>query len=269
MTPSEAVALLTEAGIDNPRYDAHEIFMRIGGFNRFELLSNPDTQNEDVISGITRRAKREPLQYIIGEVGFFRETYKVTPDCLIPRSDTEILVEYAVEHIPKGENFIDLCTGSGCIAISTLKNTENTTAVALDISDGALALAKENAERNGVASRLTLLHRDVLTSEEDGEFYAVLSNPPYVKEEAYLALEPEIFFEPKNAFTADNSGLAFYERITSVYKSKLKSGGFIAFEIGFDEAEQIKQIAEQNGMTAQIIFDYSKNPRVAILKKTR
>ena len=121
MKLSDAVKILTEAGVENPRHDAREIFMRIGGIPLSSLIAK-DTEASlpEVNDAISRRAKREPLQYIIGEVDFYREKYKVTKDCLIPREDTEILVDFAVKNIPEGKRFLDLCTGSGCIAVSTV-----------------------------------------------------------------------------------------------------------------------------------------------------
>ena len=147
MTLKSAIELLKQAKIDSPEYDARELFKL---FIPLPTLSS-ECDDPRLISMLERRADREPLQYIIGEVGFYREVYRVTPDCLIPRSDTEILVDYAVKNIPRGESFLDLCTGSGCVAISTLCNTRDTRAVAVDISDGALKVAKENAEKNCVS----------------------------------------------------------------------------------------------------------------------
>ena len=163
MKLSDAVKLLRNAGIDSASYDAREIFLHIGGFSRNELLfSDPESFDEKLIFAVNRRQKREPLQYIIGEVGFYKETYKVSKDCLIPREDTEILVDYAVKNLPSGAHFLDICTGSGCIAISTLKNTKNTTATAIDISSAALEIAKKNANLNGISERISFVESDVL-----------------------------------------------------------------------------------------------------------
>ena len=268
MKLNEAIRLLQDAGIDEPVYDAKEIFRRVGGLSPADLISREaSTDSDAVISAIERRAKREPLQYIIGEVGFYREVYEVTAACLIPRSDTEILVDYAVKNIPRGARFIDLCTGSGCVAISTLKNTESTTAVALDLSKEALAVARKNAEKNGVSDRIGFINADVLSYEADGEFYAILSNPPYVTSAAYKSLEPEIYFEPRMAFVGGEDGLDFYRSITHAYKDRLAAGGFIAYEIGFDQGEALKSIAASEGMSCAIIKDFSQNDRVAVLKK--
>ena len=267
MKLSDAVRLLEEAKIDSPLYDAREIFLRIGNFARNEILfCDPETSDENVISAINRRKKREPLQYIIGEVGFYKETYKVSKDCLIPREDTEILVDYAVKNLPSGAHFIDICTGSGCVAISALKNTDNTTATAIDISSSALKIAEENAIINGVFERISFIEADVFANRIDKKAYAVLSNPPYVTENAYTALEDEIYFEPKIAFVGGKDGLDFYKKILDDYKDSLDTNGFFAFEIGYDQADAIKALAIERGLTPEIIKDLSGNDRVAVIK---
>lgn len=268
MKLSEAVALLSEAGIENARSEARILFREIGGIAYTDLLtSDPEYDNPSLISAVMRRRERTPLQYILGKVDFYRESYKVTEDCLIPRSDTEILVDYAVNSLPRGARFLDLCTGSGCVAISTLKNTDRTVAVATDISDAALALAEENARQNGVLDRLTLKNSDALSAVEDGSFYAVLSNPPYVTEAAYSTLAPEIYREPKIAFVAGADGMDFYKRIIPAYKDKIDKNGFLAFEIGYDQGEAISALAKEHSMSSEIIKDLSSLDRVAILKR--
>ena len=267
MTLTEAISILTEAKIESPKHDARVIFERLGGLRDYELIS-PVASSDDpkVRDAIARRAKREPLQYILGEVDFYRESYKVTPDCLIPRQETELLVDYAAKNIPSGEKFIDICTGSGCIAISTLSNTAGTTAVALDLSDGALRVAIENAKRNGVSDRINFVCRDALGEPVDEQFFAVLSNPPYVTDKAYAELEPEIYAEPEMAFLAGEDGLIFYRAIVKLYKDKIAKDGFFAFEIGYDQGDALRNIAIEHEMSAEIIKDYSGLDRLAILK---
>ncbi len=268
MKLSEAARLLSEAGIEDAKAEARMLFTALGGFSLADTVGT-DAGSDDarLIEAVERRAKREPLQYLIGEVDFYRESYKISRDCLIPRQDTEALVDLAVRMIPKGEHFIDLCTGSGCIAISTLKNTEGTAAVAVDLSRDALKIAQENAEKNGVSDRVTFVEADVLAKRIDGEFFAVLSNPPYVTEEAYEALEPELYFEPRMALVGtDNDGAGFYRRIAELYSPAIKEGGFIAFEIGYDQAQSLKDIAQKLGMSCEIIKDLGGNDRVALLR---
>lgn len=271
MTLKEAIRLLSRAGICSAAHDAREIFRHFDGYDASCLISNPDTvASKKAEQAVMRRAGREPLQYIIGEVIFYNESYRVSPDCLIPRPDTELLVEYAVKHIPTGARFIDLCTGSGCIAISTLSNTDGTSAVAVDFSENALLIAKENAERNRVSDRLEFINADLLKDgslAQAGSFYAVLSNPPYIEESVYEELEPELLHEPKIALVAENDGKIFYDKLLPLGLSIIEDGGFVAFEIGYDQAEHLNRLASLHGANIEIIKDYSGNDRVAVLRK--
>ena len=267
MTLAQAIEILKDAGVDSPEYDARELFRTYAGLNTSLITLRSESDSEELIRAVERRAMREPLQYIIGSVGFYREEYKVTPDCLIPRADTEILVDYAVKHIPEGETLADLCCGSGCIGISTIRSTHATRCVSYDISDGAIALTEENARINGVADRLTVKKRNLLTEEIDGEYFAILSNPPYIPRSVYEGLEKEIFSEPEIAFVGGEDGLVFYERLIPVCKERIKDGGFIAFEIGYDQAESLRALAKLHGLGCEIIKDYGGNDRVAVLRK--
>ena len=267
ITLKEAIKRLEEAGIPSPDYDARELFRAFANLGSTPLTQGAASDSDELLRAIERRVAREPLQYIVGSVGFYREEYKVTPDCLIPRSDTEILVDYAVKNIPCGERFADLCSGSGCIGISTLKNTKDTLCDSFDISDGALALTRENAVLNCVEGRITVTKKDLLGEEVEGEYFAILSNPPYIPREVYEGLEREIFSEPEIAFVGGEDGLIFYERLTPMCKKAIKDGGFIAFEIGYDQADSLRKIADRNGLSCQIIKDYSGNDRVAVLRK--
>lgn len=270
MTLSEAIARLSSSGIDEARELCRIAFREIGGFRDFELLSGSvSCDNAELLSAIDRLSRGEPIDYILGYRDFYRERYKVTPDVLIPRQDTELLVDFAVANIPSGERFIDLCTGSGCIGISTLKNTVGTTAVLADISEGALRVARENAESIGVASRCDIRLLDARREAVEGEIFAVLSNPPYVTESAYAGLDKNIYYEPRSAFVGGTGidGADFYRDITPLYRDRIRSGGFIAYEIGYDQGEIIKEIAWENGMTAEVLSDFSGNARVAVLRK--
>lgn len=264
MTLKEAINILTEAGVDSPLYDARELFKV---YCPEPIMMNTVCDDPSLLFSIERRKNREPLQYIIGEVGFYREEYFVSPDCLIPRADTEILVDYAVKNLPKGARFADLCTGSGCVAISVLANTEDTKALAADLSPAALEIAKKNAGRNGVSERIDFLLANVLTDPIGDSFFAILSNPPYVSEEAYASLEKEIYHEPKIAFVGGVDGGDFYRKLTALYQDKIDENGFIAYEIGYDQADLLKEIAKENNLSCEIIKDLSGNDRVAVMKK--
>ena len=268
MTLKEAINLLTDAGIEAAEQDATELFCHFGGYSRstLYLMGQVDCDDPRLRDALMRRAAHEPLQYITGVAYFYRESYLVTPDCLIPRFDTEILVDYAVKNLPCGASFTDLCTGSGCVAISVLCNTDDTTAIAVDIDGGALAVAEENARKNGVADRIHLRRLDLMAEEVDEQVFAVLSNPPYVSEEAYRGLADEIFREPSHAFLGGADGGDFYRHLTPVYKKKISPDGFIAYEIGYDQAELLRDIAEKNNMSCEILKDLSGNDRVAVLR---
>lgn len=267
MTLAEAIEILRSSGVDSPEYDARALFCAFAGLDTGIVTLRTSSESDQLVQAVNRRASREPLQYIIGNVGFYREEYKVTPDCLIPRSDTEILVDYAVKHIPEGETFADLCSGSGCIGISTLKNTKGTRCDSYDISDGAIALTEENARLNGVSDRISITKKDLLREDINGEYFAILSNPPYIPRSVYLELEKEIFSEPEIAFVGGEDGLVFYKRLIPACIDKLKKGGFIAFEIGYDQGESLARLAEIHSCSFELIKDYSGNDRVVILRK--
>lgn len=246
------------------------LFERFGGIRLEDTIGcDPESNEEALISSIERRRSREPLQYVLGEVGFYNEIYKVTRDCLIPRQDTEMLVDYAVRHLREGAHFLDLCTGSGCVAISTLCATAATTAEGVDISGAAIEIAKENARINGVSDRLRLTVADVLElSYPEQSLDAVLSNPPYVTEVAYSTLEPELYFEPRIALIGGGEdGADFYRAITKSFISAIKPNGFIAFEIGYDQSHALSEIAREHGLDCEIIRDLEGLCRVAVLRR--
>lgn len=268
MKLSDAIRLLSAAGIESAAFDARELFSRFGGFSRVQMMADDvECGSDELCLAVSRRASREPLQYILGRVGFYREEYKVDARVLIPRADTELLVDYAVKNIPCGARFLDVCTGSGCVGVSVLRNTEKTLAVLLDISEGALELAAENAALNGVCARASFVRADATVSAAEGKFFAVLSNPPYVAEQAYLGLEDEIFHEPRIAFVGGEDGGDFYRCLVPMYKNKIENGGFIAFEIGYDQAGLLRGIAEAEGMSCEILCDLGGNDRVAVLRR--
>lgn len=270
MTFREAVRLLKEAGVTDAEYSAEQIFSDICGFSKIDIsLGRAESDSPALIEAIKRRSEREPLQYILGYTYFYRERYAVNESCLIPRSDTELLVDTAVKLLPQSENLLDLCTGSGCVAISTLKNTRNTTAVMLDISEAALKLASENAKQNGVSDRVRLVQMNVLEKLPEEKYFAILSNPPYVSELAYQQLPPELYKEPEIAFLGGADGADFYRNLTPRLLKLLKDDGFIAYEIGYDQAGILLEIAKENLLDCKILKDLSGNDRVVVLTKSK
>ncbi len=265
MKISEIEQRLDAAGISEAKYEARLLASHFEGIPVSQLIiEDPELTNVELAYAVERREKREPLQYIIGGVDFYREHYKVSPDCLIPRSDTEILVDYAVKNLPKNAIFADLCTGSGCIAVSVLANRPDLSALAFDISENALKIARENAEINGVTARVEFFAQNLLLEAADiGNAEYILSNPPYIPADVIRGLDAELFFEPKIALDGGEDGLVFYRRMLTDYPC-VKA--FI-FEIGYDQAAEITALAEQNGRRAEIIKDFSQNDRLAVLTK--
>lgn len=274
MTLRQITEALQDAGIENAREEALLIVCALFGRSRASVLADPaaDFESEALFAALDKRVARYPLQYIFGEWSFFGETYRVSEDCLIPRSDTEILVERAIKDLPRGAYFADLCTGSGCVAISTLAHRPDCTAVAVDVFEKTLALATENAERNGVRERFCPVLCDLLEQPTEeliskAPFDAILSNPPYIRSAVVDALEPELFFEPRAALDGGADGLVFYRKIVENFLPLLKKDGVFLFEIGFDQADDLRDIAREHGLSCEIENDLSGNARVACLKR--
>lgn len=228
-------------------------------------------QGEALTVALNRRLEGYPLQYLLGEWDFYRQTYEVNEHCLIPRPDTELLVEQAIRRLPANAEFLDLCTGSGCVAISTLCERSDTTAVAVDLFDETLALAKRNAARNGVEGRASFVPADVLRSPdahfERSSFDAILSNPPYIQNRVVPTLQKEVQFEPAAALCGGEDGLDFYRAILTLWRPLLKPQGFFLFEIGYDQADDLRALGAQCGLAAEIFRDYGGNDRVVYLKQ--
>ena len=230
-----------------------------------------DIDCADLELALNKREKHVPLQYIIGKWEFYRQTYLVDENCLIPRSDTEILVEKVIELLPKSAFFVDLCTGSGCIAVSTLAERKDTNAIMVDKFEKTLELAQKNAILNGVDGRVKAMLFDVLNEENclcDFTFDAIVSNPPYIRPEVIKELSEEVKHEPYAALYGGDDGLIFYNKIIKDYTKFLKKEGIMLFEIGYDQADDLKRISGENGFSCEIFKDYGGNDRVALLRKS-
>lgn len=202
-----------------------------------------------------RRIKREPSQHIIGEEEFWGMTFKVTKDVLIPRPETQLLVKEALKEArangPEAEKLIfDICTGSGCIAVTMAVELKESKIVAVDISDKALAVARENAKRHGADKRITFLEGDLFKPVGplgvEGKVDLVLSNPPYVSKKMVEVLQPEIKqYEPMLAVAGGEDGFDFYRRIIPDSIKYLKPGGFLILEIGFGQLDGTISLIEK------------------------
>ena len=263
MTLRDITARLEKAGIEDAAQEARLLFCHFAHISPAVLLASPDTDCRDgaLEDALSRREAHEPLGYILGEVGFYGETYTVTPDVLIPRSDTECLVEEAIRLLPPHSRFADFCTGSGCVAISILCHRPDLTALAFDVSPAALRVAKENARRNGVEDRITFFERDLLKDFPTEGFATIVSNPPYIAARVIPDLSPEVQKEPHIALNGGEDGLVFYR---TMLKHR-PSGVPLFWEIGFDQETDIRRLADERGLSLRILRDFGGNVRVAHL----
>jgi release factor glutamine methyltransferase len=209
---------------------------------------------------LSRRIEHEPLQYITGEQEFMGLTFDVDNNVLIPRQDTEILVELVMSQC-KTKKVLDVCTGSGCIAISLAKLGEPKSISALDISSGALKVAKKNAVRNEV--EIEFIESNMFEKVTE-VFDIIVSNPPYIKQKEIDTLMPEVKqYEPALALDGNVDGLEFYRILTSEAKKYLTPEGKVFFEIGFDQAEDVARLLSENGYyNIKVTKDYAKLDRV-------
>lgn len=221
----------------------------------------PVDEMKEYESVLKKRAERVPLQYITGEQKFMGFTFYVNSNVLIPRQDTETLVEEALNLAKPGMRILDMCTGSGCIIISILKNKSDVKGVGCDISKQALIVAKENAKLNNV--NVAFEYSDLFENIE-GKFDMIVSNPPYIRSAEIPSLMPEVAqFEPLKALDGSEDGLEFYRRIIKESKNYLNADGYIIFEIGNDQGEAVSNMLTYAGYNnVRVIKDLAHNDRV-------
>ena len=269
---SEVTARLREGGIPEPESDAWILFSYVTGLDRTHYLleqERPATEDEltRLEAAVQTRLERVPVQYITGEQDFYGLTFHVTPAVLIPRYDTEVLVDLVLSENPKAERFLDLCTGSGCIAVSLMKFGQFAAGEATDISREALAVAADNASRNGV--ELTFSEGDLWAAVDDRTYDVIVSNPPYIAESERPTLMPEVAqHEPGLALFAAHDGLEFYERIAREACGHLVPGGRLYVEIGATQGDQVSELFRQNGLTqVRVTQDLAGLPRVVSARR--
>jgi len=244
--------------------DAGFVFQSILKKNSLELsLHKNDILSEDEIrllnEAVDRIKSGEPLQYVLGNTEFMSLEFDVNPSVLIPRSDTETLVEYIIENAPQSPSVLDIGTGSGCIAISLAHYIKNSSVTAMDISEKALETAIINAKKNNVD--IKFVRHDIMTDFE-GEFDIVVSNPPYIESDVIPGLDKNVKdFEPLTALDGGADGLDFYRRITKIAPSLLKEGGMLCFEVGHTQAQTVCDMMKMNFNT-EIIRDLCGIDRV-------
>lgn len=213
---------------------------------------------------IRKRAERVPLQYITGEQEFMGLTFHVNSNVLIPRQDTETLVEEALKILRPGMKIMDLCTGSGCVLISILKNAHDVEGIGYDISKQAINVAKENAKLNDVPA--VFERSDLFEDVTESDFDVIVSNPPYIPTDVVATLMPEVSqFEPHEALDGKGDGLYFYSKILEQCKNYMKPDGYVLFEIGCEQGDSVSTMMRLAGFSeVHVIKDLAQNDRVVM-----
>ncbi len=263
---------LKAAGIPEPETEAALLLGHYLGISRHELLLGgkidaPPESTAALEKAVERRMRREPLYYITGEAPFMGLDFKVDNRVLIPRADTEILVEEALKELNDGSRILDLCTGSGCILISLIKYSNDCEGTGTDISRDALDAAAENAGNIlGEDKKTRFLCGDLFEPlKGSGEkFEMIVSNPPYIASGVISTLQSEVRdYEPIGALDGSDSGLVFYERIVPSAKEYLAVGGSLFLEIGYDQGNAVREMMEKEGyIDVRVIRDYAGLDRV-------
>jgi release factor glutamine methyltransferase len=266
-----------EKGIDSPRLTMELLACDVLGVERIGLYLNFDkplhaNELSRLRSHTARRAKKEPLQYIVGSTEFYKYKFSVNESVLIPRPETEQLVEKAIATIKAQKNssltVCDIGTGSGCIAISIAKEFPSITVVATDISTQALTTAKNNARQLEVLN-IQFLESSILSENPPGApFDIVVSNPPYIEKEEISSLQDEVkSYEPMVALTDNEDGLSFYRALSQRFDSLVSNEGTMFIEIGANQAEKVKELFEKQQHSVKVFKDYSGHERLIEIKK--
>ena len=258
---------LKAADISDWKTDARLLLEYACGTDFNFLYTNPDfevTNDKETLykEYIDKRLTHVPVQHITGTQCFMGLDFKVTPDVLVPRPDTEILVEEVLKDLHDGMRILDMCTGSGCILLSMLKYSNDCTGQGVDISPEALKVARENADSLEISSA-EFIESD-LFQNVSGKFDILVSNPPYIKTSEIKTLMPEVsIHDPYIALDGHEDGVYFYKKILETSPEFLNRGSLIAFEIGNDEGEAVSKLMEEAGLkNIEVIKDYGGNDRV-------
>ena len=266
----DGAKMLAQAGIEEAELDARYILEYIAGLNSAQYFIHSEDiiekdKAEEFFRLIERRSKRIPLSYVIGTRDFFGLTFKVDENVLIPEQETELLVEEVIKH-SEGKSVLDMCTGSGCIAISIALFGKPSKVAASDISEKALEVARENA-KSLKAGEISFIQADMFENVTD-KFDIIVSNPPYIETGEIDELMPEVRdYIPRLALDGDIDGLKFYRIISKEAVKKLNKNGRIFYEIGYNQSRAVASILLENGFTdVKIMKDYSGLDRIVMAK---
>lgn len=261
-----AVERLRESGIADAVYDSRILLEFVCKTDGSYLLAHPERElseeeETEFYLLLEKRADHIPVQYITGKQEFMGLEFVVSDACLIPRQDTEILVEEVMRHLQDGMSLLDMCTGSGCILLSLLHYSNDCIGTGADISKDALDIAKENAQK--LCLEAEFIESD-LFDQIRGKYDLIVSNPPYIQSDVIMTLDSEVKdHEPILALDGDTDGLSFYRRITKDAKKHLVRGGMLFYEIGYDEKNEVMSIMQDEGFhDITCVKDLSGNDRV-------
>ena len=272
----QASGALDQGGVADARREAGSLLSHVTGKDRTFLISHAedllsDNDLERFRDAVARRAAGEPAQYITGVQDFFGRTFRVTPDVLIPRPETELLVEAALEVMSEKAVVCDVGTGSGCIAVTLLCERSDARAVALDVSEAALEVARLNARELLVEPRIDLRVSDCFRALDQSTdlFDLIVSNPPYVSENMLPGLQREVRdHEPEIALSPGPDGLSVIRRLLTEGPQFIRGNGYLIMEIGFDQGERVEALIDKNVWTLlRIVPDLQGIPRIVVLQK--
>jgi release factor glutamine methyltransferase len=278
-TLKEASERLRAASAPNDLLDAQTLLAEAIGKDRTYLIINfneqlPEDLLEKFRAMVERRAAGEPLQYITGHQEFFGLDFEVTPDVLIPRPETELIVEETIRIVQQDRIarpvIVDVGAGSGVIAVALARELGDARVIASDISEAALRVAHRNAARHGLETRVAFVASDLLDAfAEEGYANFILSNPPYVSEEEMASLQREVRdWEPRMALTDSNDGLSLYRRLLKEAPSRLKPGGHLICEMGYTQSGKISAMIDRGVWdSARLLDDLQGIPRTIVLRK--
>lgn len=272
---NQGIIMLKNEQIDSPKTKARLILESTLNKSREYLIiydKNEVTsaQRDNYIKKIKRVILGEPIQYITGLQEFMKLNFFVTKDVLIPRQDTEVLVEEVIKIAKKikAKKILDLCTGSGAIAVSLAKYMQESDITATDISKNALNIAKLNAKSNNVENKITFIESDLFDKIRKEKYDIIVSNPPYIKKEIINKLQKEVQNEPKIALDGGYDGLDFYRKIINTSYEYLKYNGYLCLEIGYDQKEEVLQLIENEKkyVDSYCLKDLCQNDRVIVAR---
>jgi release factor glutamine methyltransferase len=271
---AHAMGVLADTGVDTPQLDAEVLMTYIHRASRVHVISHPEELlSHDEVHRyremVERRAKREPLAYITGEKEFWGLTFEIAPGVLVPRPETEALVESAIAQLRRTQNplIADIGIGSGCVAIALAVELPDAVVYGTEVSSKAIEIARKNALRHQVQIRVDILEGDLLDplpKEVHGRLDAIVSNPPYIPSTEIPTLQPEIKdYEPIGALDGGPDGMIYHRRILDATKEWLKSGGWVHMEVGIGQAEHVLSYAREHGYAdTRIANDLAKIPRI-------